>query len=289
MSKSFVRKWRVSATEAGMRLLAFLREKNKDASSVKSLKRAIDAKRCTVNGKIEIFASHPLKEGDVVVLDYGPQDRMVLPVLYEDEDLFIVDKPAGLTCENRYFAPLLPKRAALIHRLDKETSGIVMLGKNEEILAQMIALFRDRAVHKQYLALVDGCPAEGQGTIENILRKKASLTSGQVFFEATKGKGVAAITNWKRLAGAQEASLLLCEPVTGRTHQLRVHLSGMGHPILGDLQYGKRFRSRLRPRRQLLHAYTLSFIHPKTQKPVRVEAPIPPDFQDAMQHLRFSL
>src|SRR5271170_1303963 len=106
---SFVSKWRVSTEEAGMRLLAFLRKKNPDVPSVKSLKRAIDGKRCTVNGKTETFASHPLKKDDLVILNFieEKKEKTVLTILYEDPDLLIVDKPAGVISENRYFAPLL--------------------------------------------------------------------------------------------------------------------------------------------------------------------------------------
>lgn len=229
---SFIRKWRVSAQEAGMPLLSFLRKKNEDVPSVKSLKRAIEAKRCTVNGKTETFSSHPLKENDTIVLDYADERpaKKTLTVLYEDGDLLIVDKPAGLVCENRYFAPLLKKRAALIHRLDKETSGVVMLGKNTEIIEQMIAVFRQRAVDKQYLAIVDGCLSESEGKIENALRKQESSIAGQVLYEVTKGRGSQAITYWKCLKKSHDASLVLCQPITGRTHQLRIHLNWIGHP-----------------------------------------------------------
>jgi 23S rRNA pseudouridine955/2504/2580 synthase len=290
---NFVRKWRVSVKEAGMRLLAFLRKKNLNAPSMKSLKRALDGKCCTINGRIETFSSHLLKTNDLVVL-HNPllkrTEKFHLPILYEDEDLLIVDKPAGLTCENRIFAPLLRKnRAQLIHRLDKETSGVLMLGKNKEIIELMIELFQDKAVHKTYLALVDGAILLENGKIENSLRKKISSTSGQAFYEVTKGKGLKAITQWKCLDKTKEASLLLCEPITGRTHQLRVHLQWLGHPILGDVHYVRRFRCFLRPQRHLLHALAIAFVHPKTHQPIKVEAPIPADFQEALQKLRLSL
>ena len=285
---SFIRKWRVSQEEIGMSLLAFLRKKNPDAISVKSLKRAIDGKRCTVNGKIETFSSHPLKKGDLVSWNAVARDnarKRSLLVLYEDQDLLIVDKPAGLVCENRYFIPLLKQRASLIHRLDKETSGIVMLAKHAEIMEEMIALFREKKILKKYLAVVDGNVVQKEGKIENFLRKKAHCIPGQVMYEVTRGKGALAITCWKCLKTVKNASLILCEPITGRTHQLRIHLSAMGHPILGDIQYGKRFRCPLHPERQLLHAYSIAFIHPKTRQPIFVESPIPLDFEEALKAL----
>lgn len=281
------KQWRVSPKEAGMSLLAFLREKNPDAPSVKSLKRAIDGKCCTVNGRIKLFSSYRVQRDDVVSLQCALPERITsLSILYEDSDLLIVDKPAGLTCENRFFAPLLKQRAELIHRLDKETSGAVMLGKNKEIIELMISLFREKKVHKQYVAIVDGQMAGSEGKIENVLRKKSSLTKGQVTYEVTKGKGVPAVTHWKCLKSKQSASLVLCEPITGRTHQLRIHLSTIGHPILGDLQYGKRFRCPLRPQRHLLHAQSLRFTHPKSLQEISVSAPIPSDFQAALRELK---
>lgn len=283
-----VKRWRVSSKETKMNLLSFLREKNPDALSVKALKRAIDGKWCTVNGKTETFSSHMLKENDVVVfmLPQKKHRRELLTVLYEDQDLLIVDKPSGLTSENRYFAPLLSKPAQLIHRLDKETSGAIMLAKNPEFLEQMISIFREKKVHKRYLALVDGSIEHEKGKIDQALRKKRTSVPGQALFETAEKGGCSALTYWKCLKKFKTASLLLCEPVTGRTHQLRVHLNSIGHPILGDTHYCSGFRCSLRPQRQLLHAYALKFMHPKTKKKVHVQAPLPFDFKEALRSLR---
>jgi 23S rRNA pseudouridine955/2504/2580 synthase/23S rRNA pseudouridine1911/1915/1917 synthase len=278
--------WCVSAEEAGMPLLSFLRKKNPDAPSVKSLKRAIDGKCCIVNGQIEIFSSHPLKKNDRVLLQKQEEKRQALTLLYTDADLLIVDKPAGLTCEDRFFAPRLPTRAQLIHRLDKETSGLVMLGKNRDILDAMIALFRAKGVHKEYLALVDGKLQEAEGTIHNHMRKKPSQP-GQAFYIAGRS-GMEAITRYRRLKVGKDASLVLCEPITGRTHQLRVHMNGLGHPILGDMHYGLTFRCPLHPQRHLLHASALSFIHPLTHENIHVTSPLPTDFEDVCRRLNLS-
>lgn len=285
-----IKKWRISVHEEGMSLLVFLRKKNTDAYSMKSLKRAIDSKCCSVNGKTEIFSSHSLKENDLITFDDVRCNRdfaPVLKILYEDDDLLIVDKPAGLVCENRYFTSLLKKRAELIHRLDKETSGIVMLAKNPEIMALMISLFRKFSVHKQYLALIDGCIASSEGKIESKILKKKSSIPGQALFGTSQKRGLNAITFWKCLKKSQIATLVLCKPITGRTHQLRVHLSSIGHPILGDIRYAKRFRYPLIPHRHLLHARVVSFIHPKTRCEIRVKSPIPYDFKDALVKLKW--
>jgi 23S rRNA pseudouridine955/2504/2580 synthase len=275
--------WRVSAEEAGMPLLSFLRKKNKDAPSVKSLKRAIDGKCCIVNGQIETFSSHPLKKNDRILLRKREEKRFTLAFLYEDADLLIVDKPAGLICEERFFAPLLPMRAELIHRLDKETSGLIMLAKNRKILDAMIDLFRVKGVHKEYLALVDGQVKKSEGSIDMPLCKKKVL-KGQTLYAVGKS-GVHALTHYRCLKVGKEASLVHCQPVTGRTHQLRVHMSALGHPILGDTQYALRFRCPLHPERHLLHAAALSFIHPLTHTPIQIQSPLPIDFKDACNEL----
>jgi 23S rRNA pseudouridine955/2504/2580 synthase len=286
MSYEGRKQWRVTPHEAGMRLLAFLREKNRDAPSIKSLKRAIDGKCCTVNGQTKTFSSHCLKSNDLVTLNSLQAPPLHLSVLYEDDALLIVDKPAGLICENRYFAPLLHTKAELIHRLDKETTGILLLAKNREIQEAMLSLFRQRAIRKHYLALVDGCVSESQGIIKNSLKKKSSVMQGQVFYEVCAHKKFnEAITHWKCVKKARGASLLLCELVTGRTHQLRVHLEWLGHPILGDTHYGKHFRCRLNPQRQLLHAHSICFSHPKTGKPLEILSPPPADFVAAQEKL----
>ena len=196
---SMVLKWRVQAQEQGMRLLSFLREKNRDSASVKSLKRAIDTKRCSVNGRIEIFSSYLLKKGDIVVLDCVEEKAITsLNVLYEDSYLLIVDKPAYLICENRYFAPLIKSRAQLIHRLDKETSGVIMLGKDPLFIKEMIALFREKKVDKEYLALVEGVMSQEQGQVDKPLMRQQAHTPGQVHYGIAKGRaGQSALTLWK--------------------------------------------------------------------------------------------
>ena len=281
-----MRQWRVTPQEAGMRLLAFLREKKGQPSSVKALKRAIDGKCCTVNGQTKTLSSHCLRSEDLVTLnsfDTAPITRV--GVLYEDEDLLVIDKPSGLISEERYLAPLLPTRAELIHRLDKETSGVLLLSKNKEIQEAMIALFRKREIRKSYLALVDGSVTEPQGKIVTSLKKRSR--HGQVFYEVgvRKGPRDEAITLWKCLKKRAQASLLHCELITGRTHQLRVHLNWLGYPILGDTHYGEHFRCRLAPQRHLLHAHILCFTHPRTGKRITITAPLPEDFIAAEKKL----
>src|SRR6266404_506320 len=209
--------WVVTSEEKGMTLHAFLRKKCPQAPSVKALKRAIDGKYCRVNGKVETFSSHPLKVNARVELDeraFKVKPRISgLLVLYEDEELLICDKPAGLISDNRAINQQLPDsqgRLQLVHRLDKETSGALILAKNHQVKEKMIALFATGQVHKVYLALVDGVIKTDEGRIENFL-KRTALSRGQAFVQvAESGKGKPAITNWSCMSRGEKASLLRC-------------------------------------------------------------------------------
>ncbi len=139
-------------------------------------------------------------------------------------------------------------------------------------------MFERREVAKSYLALVDGIPKDARGTRQSLLVKKGSY-EGQTIWGSGQ-KGLTAITHWKRIAVGNHASLILCEPVTGRTHQIRVHMAEMGHPILVDRQYAKVFRSTLFIQRPLLHAYRLQFTF--QGKEIDVIAPIPADLREAL-------
>ena len=277
-----------------MRLLQFLREKCPEASSVKSLKRAIDGKLCTVNNRVETFSSYALEEGDSVILLEAVKDavkNVKVTVLFEDKDLVIINKPAGLVSDIRSIRPCLTITGPLelVHRLDKETTGVLILAKTKEAKEAMIALFKERTIRKVYLAIVDGVVAKDEGLIDKHLGKKHAYQGQTVYGVVDEKKGLRAITYWKCLKRAKVASVVCCEPYTGRTHQLRVHLSAMGHPILGDSQYGKKFLCGLKPRRNLLHAYSVTFKHPMTGKEIKVKAPIPADFKLALEELKLSL
>jgi 23S rRNA pseudouridine955/2504/2580 synthase len=284
-------KWRVGKKEAGTRLLQFLREKCPEAPSVKALKRAIDGKLCAVNGRIETFSSRVLEENDLVALEEKTQITGKISVLYEDNELLIVNKPAGVVSEIRSIKKHFPniKDLALVHRLDKETSGVLILTKTASAKEKMLALFKERGIRKLYLAIVDGKMEKDEGKIDNFLGKKHSYQGQAVYGSIDESHGERAITHWKCLAKSKTASVVSCEPYTGRTHQLRAHLSGLHHPILGDVQYGKKFVCPYKPQRNLLHAYRLVFKHPSTRKEVNVVAPIPADFKQALIALKVSL
>lgn len=273
--------YKVSEKEEGMKLLAFLRQKCADAPSVKGLKRAIDQKQCLINGRVELFSTHPVKKGENIQITLKEQTKKSLscPILYEDEDIVIFNKPDGIA------SPDLAKHFSLrpVHRLDKDTSGIFLCAKHPQAEARFIQLFAEKKMNKTYHAIVDGLVFQDEGMIENYLEKKTSYDGGCLIGKASKGKK--AITQWRCIRRGSKASFLHCIPVTGRTHQIRVHLKEIGHPILGDFQYGRHFSNDFRPHRQLLHAAEIQFSHPTKNKPITITAPYPEDFLEAKQKL----
>jgi 23S rRNA pseudouridine955/2504/2580 synthase len=261
MKKSFL----VQRYQAGGGLLSFLRDYTPEAPSVKAIKRAIDGKRCRINGRIECFSTYKVKQGDRIEIDLTP---IAIPatcdILYQDEQLLVVNKPSGLLSQDQ-------RGYQLAHRLDKDTSGCLLLCKTGAIKEQLKQQFMKFEVKKQYLVRVDGTLRKDRGTVDNCLGPKSNW-QGQTLY-ASMPSGRRAVTHWQLLRAQNGTSLLLCEPVTGRTHQIRVHFSEMGHPILGDSLYGCRPRSGVQAPRLLLHAYTLTLAHPTTGKLLTVTAP----------------
>lgn len=274
--------YEVSSEEAGMRLLSFLRKHCCQLSSVKGLKRAVEAKCCKINGRVETFSTFILSKGDRIVFELKEEKKKLLPtLLYEDEELQIYDKPAGVVSLAKNFG-----NKFLVHRLDKETSGILIVAKTSATLEKMIALFREKSVKKTYFALVDKEVHKKEGKITSFLAKKHSY-QGQTIY-ASFSKGELAITEWRCVEKKRGASLLECNPITGRTHQLRVHLKEMGHPILGDFQYSQHFSCAFHPKRHLLHAFKISFPHPKTEAFFEITAPLPLDFYAGLEFCRMT-
>jgi 23S rRNA pseudouridine955/2504/2580 synthase len=273
------KKFKVASIENGMRLLAFLRKKYTAAPSVKSLKRAIEHRGCRINGKMEIFSTHLLNEGDNVEIELSVDCFISRPsILWEDDYLAVYDKPPGVVSEGKSFSALL------VHRLDKETSGAIVVAKRMAAVGPMEALFKQRKVCKEYLAIVDGHVSRKKGVIISKISPKRYFQGQTIYGSDFFGKE--AITNFEVIAFGEKSTFLLCKPVTGRTHQIRVHLKEEGHPILGDYQYSSVFRAPLLSKRHLLHAYKIDFYHPmKKNQHLQVIAPIPSDFFQALQSL----
>lgn len=279
--------WQVSKQEDGMKLIDFVFSRLDETVSKKQIKRLIETNHCLINHKMERFSSTQVFFGDEIHCDElnvekSPQFEPKR-ILFEDPFLFIYNKPPGVTVDQRGILQFLGQ-FFLTHRLDKETSGALILAKSSEVEKKVTEAFRLRKIQKEYLALVDGIPKYKEGVIENNLGKIGGY-AGQTLYGKVQHGGKIAKTIWRLGKTSKKGSLIHCFPMTGRTHQIRVHLSEMGHPILGDYQYGKAFTSPLRPTRHMLHAYRLTFLHPQTGILLNIQAPIPKDFQEVMKEL----
>ena len=244
--------------------------------------------------------------GDRIEINEPPPEKIdnrpeaiPIEIIYEDDDLIVINKQPGLVVhpgagqrEHTLVNALLhhfPKlsgiggkeRPGIVHRLDRETSGCLVVAKTDEAHRGLSAQFAARTVEKIYLALVAGKLRKSSGTIEEKIgrhpvdRQRMSITSK---------RGRAAKTEYRVLRSSEELSLVECRLHSGRTHQVRVHLKHLGHPVLGDKIYGAKFAKSFP--RQMLHAWKLGFQHPRTLDWKNFEAPPPRDFENAVKPLR---
>jgi 23S rRNA pseudouridine1911/1915/1917 synthase len=304
----YERRIELTVGEGGTRLDRYLTDQASDLSR-SAIRRLIDTGQITVSGE-PAKASYRLKPGDRVVA-YLPQPELSEPVaeaiplsiVYEDEVLIVVDKPAGMvihpapghqsgTLVNALLAhcPELAAtgggaqdaRPGVVHRLDRDTSGLILVAKNEQIRRALQRQFQARQVHKVYVALLEGQLQTARGRIEAPLgrdprhRQRMAVVPG----------GREAVTEYRLLASFRggDYSLVEAEPKTGRTHQIRVHFASIGHPVVGDAVYGRR-RTRLPVARQFLHAQRLGFNHPLTGQAMEFEAPLPEDLTAVLRLL----
>lgn len=265
------------------------------------------------NGRVELAGERCDEPGREVAEDIRveffpsrPKLRKVegrLRILHEDRHVVIVDKPAGLLTlptpdrerdtlverATRYLAIRNGGRpyVGVIHRLDKNTSGALAFARSQTALRAFQALFKAHDIERQYLAVVEGCPRRDSGTIDlALVTDRGDLRRGVA---REPGEGRRAVTHYRVIERfGPVASLVACWLETGRTHQIRIHLAEMGHPVLGDPVYRPRSQPRCKAQfhRQALHALTLGFHHPLTDEDVRVEAPLPPDMADLTLDLR---
>jgi len=307
--------FKVTSQDAGTRLDLFLAQDRLNLSR-SQIKKLIDGGSIKVNDR-STKSGHLLREGEIirVILPHlrpmkASPESIPLNILYEDEFIIVVVKEAGLVVHP---APGNPSgtlvnallhhcrnlsgiggelRPGIVHRLDKGTSGIIVAAKTEEAHRGLAQQFKDHTISKKYKALVYGVPKTSEGTISKAIgrhpkeRKKMSV-------HCRKGKE--AITQWKVLQIFREVTLLDVKLKTGRTHQVRVHLSSIGHPILGDDVYMRKGKlNDLCPdikevvaklKRQALHAYYLAFSHPVTGNCLEFEIPLPHDMEEVIQRL----
>jgi 23S rRNA pseudouridine1911/1915/1917 synthase len=231
-----------------------------------------------------------------------------LTIVFEDEHLLVVDKPAGLVvhpaagnfdgtlvnallhhCAGQLSGIGGVARPGIVHRIDKDTSGLLVVAKTDVAHEGLAKQFAAHSIDRRYLAIVSGMPKAPSGTVDAALARSATNRKKIAIVEA--GRGKRAVTHWKRLEPLGEAALVECRLETGRTHQVRVHMASIGHPLLGDPVYGRsgkthgKLLKELQFHRQALHAAELGFTHPATKLRLSFTSPMPPDMQELMAAL----
>jgi 23S rRNA pseudouridine1911/1915/1917 synthase len=324
--------------EAGDRLDRLL-ARHVGSLSRSRLKALIEAGVVSIDGQTILDPSHRVNSGDRIEVEIPPPvpaapgpEPIPLDVVYEDDDMIVINKPRGLVVHpaaGHWTGTLVnalvahcgeslsgiggERRPGIVHRLDKDTTGLMVVAKNDQAHAALAAQFAshgrgEEPFERGYLAFVWGAPDRAQGTIDRPLDRDPKSRDRM----AIRQGGREAITHWQRLevfdvatpeargkrGGGPVASLLECRLETGRTHQIRVHLASIGHPLLGDEVYGSGFltkatlldpaaREALRDLgRQALHAYLLTVSHPKSGEIMRFRSELPPDLKRLTKALR---
>lgn len=319
----------VDRGQAQLRIDKFLTDKLAKASRNK-IQNAIASGAVLVDGAA-VKSNFKIKPGHTitVVLPDPPRvDEGVLPenipldIIYEDEDIMIVNKAAGMVVHpgvsnwtgtlvnalayhlGNVSAPVLPgnapNRPGLVHRIDKDTSGLLVIAKNDYAMSFMAKQFYDHTIDREYVALIWGEPEPREGTIAvHIGRSPRHWQRMEAFIEGDDGKH--AITHYEMLEAFYYVSLVKCKLETGRTHQIRIHMKHIGHSLFNDALYGgdRILKGTIYPKykhfvdsvfstlpRQALHARTLGFTHPTSKERMHFEAPLPEDFSNALQMWR---
>lgn len=276
---------------------------------------------------VPVKSNYKVKPFDVirVLFEHPPYENLLTPenislnIVYEDNDLLVVNKEAGMVVHpghGNYSGTLInaliyhfdnlpnnsSNRPGLVHRIDKDTSGLLVIAKNEETMTHLAKQFFDKTSEREYVAIVWGNMEEDEGTIEgNIGRHPKNRLQNTVFYGDDEDKGKPAVTHYKVLERLGYVTLVSCKLETGRTHQIRVHMKHLGHTLFNDERYGgekilkgttftkyKQFVEncfKILPR-QALHAKTLGFTHPKTGKFMRFDSEIPQDMQQCIEKWR---
>jgi 23S rRNA pseudouridine1911/1915/1917 synthase len=314
----------VDKGQALLRIDKFLMNRVENASRNR-IQNAIELGNVLVNDK-EIKSSYKVKPHDIisVVLPHPPRDTEVYPenisinIVYEDDDVLVVNKPAGMVVHpgyNNYTGtlvnalvyhfqqlPVLPGnegRPGLVHRIDKDTSGLLLISKNERAMTWLAKQFFEHTITRKYIALVWG-DIDQDGTVTGYIGRSINDRRVMAMYDDPE-KGKWSVTHYKVLERLNYVTLLECQLETGRTHQIRAHMKHIGHPLFSDSTYGgdkilkgtvftkyKQFVENcfeLMPR-QALHAQTLGFLHPTIKKNISFESPLPQDFEQVLNKWR---
>lgn len=290
--------YRVDEQQQGQRLDVFLSQEC-DHLSRNAIQKSIKEGRITVNGHPE-KANYRVEPEDVVVLEeLPPVELSILPedipldILYEDEDLLVINKPKGMVvhpapghasgtlvnallyhCQDSLSGINGVLRPGIVHRIDQDTTGSLLVCKNDVSHRSIAEQLKEHSIHRLYRGIVLGNLKEDQGTIDGSIgrhpvdRKKMAINPKN---------GKEAVTHYRVLRRYREYTYAEFRLETGRTHQIRVHMSSIGHPLLGDTVYGPA-KCKFHLQGQTLHAYTIGFVHPRTSAYIEVEAPLPEYF-----------
>ena len=286
------------------RIDSYIVDKNINLSRT-AIKRLLDEGKILVNGKKQKPSYKP-EVGDIITIEImkpkevelKPQD-IPIDIIYEDKDIIVVNKPKGMVVHPANGNPdgtlvnaILAKckdslsgiggeiRPGIVHRLDKDTSGLLIIAKNDQAHINMSKQIQDRKVIKKYIALVKGVIGENTATIDMPIARSTKDRKKM----AVDPKGKEAITHYKVLQRYDKYTLLEIKIDTGRTHQIRVHMSYIGHPVVGDMQYSNG-KNEFGIEGQMLHSRYLEFDHPITGKRLKLEAPLPEYFEQVLKEL----
>jgi len=294
--------------QKGVRLDVWLARQLKEMSRSR-IQQLIRSGLVTINTH-PVKESHKIKPDERIEVNIPPPqtvelkaEKIPLHILFEDDALIVVAKPAGMvvhpapghnsgTLVNAvlYHCPDLggiggELRPGIVHRLDKDTSGVIVVAKTEAALSALADQFKRREIHKEYLAIVRGVLAPPGGKIETMIGRH---TTDRKKMTAMPKKGRLSITRYETIEKFEKFSLVRLCPETGRTHQIRVHLAHLHHPVAGDTIYGRRSSCDLPVEiaRQMLHAHKISFRHPATGKKMEFSTPVPADMTRLLDYLR---
>lgn len=301
-----IKQYFVEPDEAGERIDRWLSEQDEEFSRSRVQKLLKDG-AVTVNGSA-VKSSYKVEDGDVIEADVPePVETEIIPedipldILYEDEDVILVNKPKGMVvhpapghysgtlvnalmyhCKDQLSGINGELRPGIVHRIDRDTTGVLVICKNDQAHRSLAEQLKVHSINRRYYAIVSGNLKEDDGTVDSPISRHP--TDRKKMCAGAKG-GRNAVTHWHVLERFGRYTMIECKLETGRTHQIRVHMASIGHPILGDTVYGPE-KQPFHLEGQTLHAGILGFIHPRTGEYVEFSAPLPEYFEDLLEKLR---